>query len=96
MLQIDLQWEGPSALVSRTKVSETLGLSAGQKDLLKKEVKTANSLRQKGLFTPTEEQQFKRATRALLSLDQQERWDAILGLRFIPQFVDTKAAEPAK
>jgi hypothetical protein len=96
LLQIDLQWEGPSALVSRPSVSLALGLSPGQVELLRKKVKDASEKRADKGFTPADVIEFKKATYSILSIDQQDRWHAILGPQFVPQVADAKTVSQVK
>jgi hypothetical protein len=96
LLQIDLQWEGPSALVSRPIVSQTLGLSAGQVEILKLAVKKAKARRAVNGYSPVDELDFKKVTLAVLSIDQQNRWNAILGPRFVPRIAGADRTQAAK
>ncbi|WP_406696411.1 hypothetical protein V5E97_36010 [Singulisphaera sp. Ch08] len=79
LVQIDLQWEGPTALVSRPAVAELLELSPEQVTTLKKAVE--ESIRRRGQEESTShfESELARQTLATLSEAQKLRWKAMLG-----------------
>jgi hypothetical protein len=84
LVQIDLQWEGPSAVVSRPVVADTLALSAEQRAAIKK-----------AIAEKRDEKTLTLAVLALLSPVQRERWKAMLGRAFKPQFA-SRAAGPTR
>jgi hypothetical protein len=92
LLQIDLQWEGPSALVSRPIVADSLALSVEQRKALEDAVAARDAARRAAGVSLEAEKAL--AERALLVLDerQRERWRAILGRPFAPRLA---AAAPA-
>lgn len=79
IIQIDLQWEGPSALVSRQAVAEFLDLTPEQLTALKKAVDESNRRRTKGERPSSAEGELARQTLAVLSEAQKLRWKAMLG-----------------
>jgi hypothetical protein len=93
LAQIDLQWEGLSALVNRPLVVETLGLTEDQRKTIRATVDGFNEVRARK--SPSAEEKKTAIDRALgvLSSLQSKRWEAMLGHPFIPKF--TKA-EPAQ
>lgn len=74
--EIDLQWEGPGCLVSRTWVSAELGLDAGQQSRIRAVLGEAPRAR-----ALTIEQRSARVL-AELTPEQQARWRALLGRPF--------------
>lgn len=77
--QIDIQWEGPSALVSRPVVAETLALTPTQLRALTKIVAERNARLAKGKPTPAEESEVRRKSMAVLSNPQLQAWNAMVG-----------------
>ncbi|MFO0954508.1 MAG: hypothetical protein U0835_25775 [Isosphaeraceae bacterium] len=93
LLQIDLQWEGPTALVSRPVVGETLGLDATQRQTIEKAVAARNASRAQGTGSILEEEAtLTRAALAVLTAEQKTRWQAMLGRPFKPQLQAEKPA----
>jgi hypothetical protein len=82
LAQIDLQWEGPSALMTRPVVAETLGLSNEQRQALSAAIARRNHLRAQGKGQPQDERQLAEQTLATLSAEQRQRWRAMLGRPF--------------
>ena len=85
--QIELQWEGASALLGRPMVVEYLRLTPEQQHSLAAIIAERNSQRSKGRFTPADDQVFNRKASILLSRSQQELLTKLLGAPF--QFVAT-------
>ena len=79
LAQLDLQWEGPSALVSRPIVAETLRLSIDQRTALKRAVDSRNSRRNGGPPIPGDEARLTETALGLLNPEQREHWHAMLG-----------------
>ncbi len=77
--QIDLQWEGPSALVSRPVVAEHLKLTPSQIRSLTQLISERNSRLAKGASTPPEESEVRRKAMAVLTNPQLEVWNAMIG-----------------
>ena len=82
--QIELQWEGPAAMLSRPTVAEYLKLSSEQRQTLARMISQRNSLDGKARSDLTAEQSFQQQTRAVLTPTQNELWSNLLGdpLRF--------------
>lgn len=79
--QIDLQWEGSSALVSRPTVIEMLKLDGQQVRELTRLVADRNARILKSGFNPAEEAVIRRQALAILSNPQLQAWNGILGER---------------
>ncbi|HEX8200611.1 MAG TPA: hypothetical protein VF590_08995 [Isosphaeraceae bacterium] len=92
LAQIDLQWEGPSALLTRPVVAETLGLTTEQRQVLSTAIARRNHLRAQGQVRPQDERQLAEEALATLSAEQRQRWRAMLG----PPFAVRLAAAPAE
>jgi hypothetical protein len=90
--EIDLQWEGPSALLSRPKIGESLGLTDAQRQGLAQAVEVRNRHRVKGRPAVEVEHQLAEQALAILNTDQKGRWKALLGRPFV---VQTAAANSA-
>jgi hypothetical protein len=92
LLQIDLQWEGPSALL-RPVVADTLGLSPRQRESIGGFMKTCREERATKAFTATRELELNRAALKALDPSQLTRWRAMIGVPFTPQLTAAKAPE---
>jgi hypothetical protein len=79
LVQVDLQWEGPSSLVSRPVVADTLGLTPEQRASLKQAVAQSHAARAGGTPVTTVERELARQALALLTPAQKERWRIMLG-----------------
>jgi hypothetical protein len=79
LTQLDLQWEGPAALVSRRVVSDTLALSASQVRTLSQAAAKCRAAVRQGQAAQVAERAFAETTLATLNADQQERWLVMLG-----------------
>jgi hypothetical protein len=92
--EVDLQWEGPSALISRPVVADHLGLTTEQRNALGLAVDERNRRRARhGLQTGVEVQLARNAL-AVLSPAQRNRWKAMLGRPFVPQLAGAQANPP--
>jgi hypothetical protein len=96
LLQIDLQWEGPSALITRPLVSDSLEITPDQRAALTKAVERRDAARVKPTYTHADEQALAEEAIALLTERQRERWRAILGRPFTPQLASAKSESPAR
>ena len=92
LLQLDLQWEGPAALVTRPKVADALNLSPPQRETLRKAVVARNDARAKSSFSKAEEDALTEKTLATLSESQLERWLAMMGQPLFSPNLTTKRA----
>jgi hypothetical protein len=77
--QIELQWEGARAILSRPTVAEYLKLTPEQRQVLVRSISQANLQRSRGASTPQDEQALSDAARRVLSKVQQELWSNLLG-----------------
>jgi len=83
LTQIDLQWEGPMALITRPMLADTLGLSSEQRTAL------ANALTEqkshKGETERADARALAQKALAVLTPEQRSRWKALLGRAYVPQ-----------
>ncbi|SIO62847.1 hypothetical protein SAMN05444166_7167 [Singulisphaera sp. GP187] len=85
IVQIDLQWEGPSALISRPAVAEFLELTPEQLTTLKKAVDESIRRRSQDSNASHFDRELAQRTLATLTDAQKLRWKAMLGQPFQPQ-----------
>ncbi len=86
LVQIDLQWEGPSALISRPIVASTLGLAEEQKATIRGAVKARDAARQRsGGFDPEAEARLGSTALGCLSAEQRNIWLSLMGRVFHPK-----------
>jgi hypothetical protein len=78
LTQIDLQWEGVSAL-HRMAVGAHLDLSGEQSSKLEHLISERDERRASGLLTPVESENFSRRMLEVLSPAQRTQWDQLLG-----------------
>lgn len=90
--QIDLQWEGSSALVSRSTVADMLKLTGNQVRELTRLIADRNARIIKNGFNPAEETAVRRQALAILTNPQLQAWNGILGERC--RFTATASPEP--
>jgi hypothetical protein len=77
--QVSLQWEGPSAMVDRPLVAEYLSLSADQQSSIARVLAERDSRRAQGGLTTDARERFTAQALAILSREQKEQWDRLLG-----------------
>jgi hypothetical protein len=80
--QIELQWEGPAALIHRPIIADALGLSTEQRARLAEAVAARDRRRDLGADRWECESQLFEQTKALLTSEQSRRWRAMLGPPF--------------
>lgn len=80
--QLDLQWEGPSALISRPVIAARLQLSRSQMEALRNAVGRRNRERDPARHDHAIEANLERMTLAILNETQQERWKQLMGPPF--------------
>jgi hypothetical protein len=80
--QIDLQWEGASALIKRPVVADHLGLTAEQHARLAEAIAARDRNRTAGVDLWECERQLFEQTRLVLTVEQRQRWRAMLGPPF--------------
>ena len=90
LVQIDLQWEGPSSLVSRPVVADTLGLAAEQRLALKQVVAARDTARASGSAPGSAEQVLAKQALSQLTPEQKVRWRTMLGNPFTPRHASGK------
>ncbi len=93
LIQLDLRWEGPSAIITRPIVAESLGLTDAQRTALAKAVAERNGRRNGGPAIEADEAKLDRFAREQLTEGQEKRLQAILGPPCT--FRTTAAAAPA-
>ena len=98
LLQVDLQWEGPSCLISRSVIADHLGLRPEQRKRLSQALDERNRQRPPGTFSQEVEKVFAEKARAVLDPMQQHLWATMLGRRFTPRLAElpTPAAPSAR
>jgi hypothetical protein len=89
LLEIDLQWEGPSALISRPVLADHLRLTPEQRTRLSAAVAECNRRRQGGTHWLECERTLFQQTRELLTPEQLGSWKAMLGPPFQRQLAAT-------
>ena len=80
--QIELQWEGVPAMLSRPTVGGYLKLTPEQQQALARIIAERNRLRAQGRSAPQTEQTFHRKALSVLSNSQQQLWVNLLGTPF--------------
>ena len=80
--QIDLQWEGPSALISRPVLTSRLQLTKPQIEALRNAVGRRNRERDPAKHDHAIEANLERMSQAILTEPQQEQWKQLLGEPF--------------
>jgi hypothetical protein len=85
LVQVDLQWEGPSALVSRPMVAGSLGLTAEQRAAVKQAVAHRDKARAEGRYTKADEAELFNTALSVLTPTQRTRWRAMNGREFLPR-----------
>jgi len=90
--QIDLQWEGSSALISRPGVIELLNLNPTQVRELTSLISERNAHLSKTGYNPAEESEARRKSLAVLTNPQLQAWNGLLGERC--NFTTARPAEP--
>ncbi len=95
LVQIDLQWEGPTSVYSRATVAEALGLTTEQREVLKRVGDEFTRKRRENPSQPVKEGELTRQILAVLSEPQRELWKDMLGAPFVPQIANAAPATPA-
>ena len=95
--QIELQWEGARAMLSRPTVADYLKLTPEQRQMLVRTITQSNLQRNRGASTPQDEQALSDAARSVLSKIQQELWANLLGTpcRFAMSSAVPRTRDPA-
>jgi hypothetical protein len=77
--QIDLQWEGPEAMLTRPFYEESLSLTREQREKLTSCLTEARARRAQGTWTYEDHHELTRKAFAVLSEQQRHLWVRILG-----------------
>ena len=77
--QIDLQWEGPAAMITRPFYEESLSLTREQREKLTSCLTEARARRAQGTWTYEDHHELTRKALAVLSEKQRHLWVRILG-----------------
>lgn len=97
LIQLDLRWEGASAVITRPVVAESLALTDEQRVVLSRAVAQKNQSRGAGPATEADEEAFTRLVHDQLTEAQDRRWQAILGPPFAFRSAPrTAAASPPR
>lgn len=92
--QIELQWQGPSALI-RPIVADSLALTDDQRKALAQAIVARNARRKGGPPDLADEARLTETALGLLDAVQRDRWHAMLGTP-LPFAVATRPAAPAQ
>lgn len=85
LAEIDLQWEGPPALVSRPGLADALSLSPDQRTKLARLVTEHEKRQAQAKDQHADPRILAQQTLAVLSSQQQNQWRTMLGRPFTPQ-----------
>lgn len=86
--QIDLQWQGPSAIVARPAIAEEIGLRPEQREAISRAVAVRDRRRAQGQGIVASEENLAREVLQILDEDQRVRWRSLMGPPFRPTFAD--------
>jgi hypothetical protein len=94
--QLDLQWEGASALIKRPVLTDHLRLTPEQHARLSEAIAARDRRRASGADHWQCERELFLQTRAMLTTEQRQRWRAMLGppFSFTRQPADAPAVQP--
>lgn len=79
LIQIDLQWEGPAALISRPVIADALSLTRAQRETLGQAVAEYHRKRLSGTFRESDVEHLAKVSYGLLSEEQRLRYNAMRG-----------------
>jgi hypothetical protein len=79
LIQVDLWWEGPSALVTRPIVADTLTLDRSQRETLSRAVNEYHQKRHSGTLRPEDVDHLAKLAFDLLSPEQRLRYNEMRG-----------------
>jgi len=80
--QLDLQWEGPTAFVSRPIIAEYLNITPQQRESIAKSINLMKNQTNPTQSPPDSEDRFSDQALALLTDPQRDQWKALLGKPF--------------
>lgn len=95
--QIELQWEGVSAMLSRPSVADYLKLTTEQRQTLARVIAEQNALRRGAAAATRDDQALAQKAQAVLNQTQQELWGGLLGapVRFATTTVPPRSRDDA-
>ncbi len=97
LAQIDLRWEGPAAIATRSSVAGSLALSDEQKAALHRAMADRNAHRDKTRDHHAADQQFTQRVLSILTESQKLSWDRMLGRPLVLKTADAAAPrQPAR
>jgi hypothetical protein len=79
LIQLDLQWEGPAAVITRPIVAENIALTDSQRQALAKAVAEHHSRRGNGPAVEADEAKLARVVYESLTEGQSKRWLTLIG-----------------
>ncbi len=79
LIQLDLQWEGPAAVITRPIVAENLALTDTQRQALAKVVAEHHGRRGSGPPVVADEEKLGRLVYESLTEGQLKRWETLIG-----------------
>ena len=91
--EIDLQWEGPPALISRPLIGDRLALTPTQRTNLKHVIDEHDKKRAERGFRMDLEEHLAHQTLAILNTEQRKSWKSMLGRPFVPKLA-TRRGRP--
>ncbi len=92
LIQIDLQWEGHAAMVTRPLVAHHLGLTNEQLAAMKQALAARDAARVKGASPTSAEQTLAERAEPLLTPNQRLLWREMRGAPFVPQIATGRSA----
>ncbi len=95
--QIELQWEGPAAMLSRPSVADHLRLTSEQRQRLARIVSGHAATRKRGQAPPLDDQALQQQVRLVLSPAQHGMWELLVGtpVRFVATSGPAPTRDPA-
>ena len=91
LVQIDLQWEGLSAIVSRPLVVAALGLTEDQRKTIRASIDAFEAIKTRKTLSTEEKKTSIDQVLGVLNPIQSTRWEAMLGRPFAPSFTKADA-----
>jgi hypothetical protein len=95
--QVELQWEGVSAMLSRPTIAEYLKLMPEQRQALARVIAEQNAARKRAPASVTDDRAFTRKAQSLLSPTQRDLWNNLLGtpVRFASTVAPARSRDDA-
>jgi hypothetical protein len=92
--QLEIQWEGASAMLSRPTIAEHLKLTPEQRQALARVIAEQNTARRRSTAAVADGHALSRKAQAVLSPSQQELWNNLLGTQV--RFASATALAPSR